>query len=160
MTPDIGINEKNREEVIKILNALLSDEYLLYTQTRKYHWNVFGAHFNDLHKFFQGQYEELDDVVDDVAERTRALGGVAYGTMEEFLKHTRLNEEPGENPESPKMVENLLKQHEHVIKNLRNDLEACATRYLDAGTSDFLTQLMEKHEKMAWMLRAAISNKP
>jgi starvation-inducible DNA-binding protein len=27
-------------------------------------------------------------------------------------------------------------------------------RYKDVGTSDFLTGLLEKHEKMAWMLRA------
>ncbi|MGC8595234.1 MAG: Dps family protein [Candidatus Kryptoniota bacterium] len=160
MTPDIGINDKNRKEVVKILNTLLSDEYLLYTQTRKYHWNVFGPHFNDLHKFFQEQYEELDDIVDDVAERARALGGIASGTMTEFLKDSRLKEEPGINPESSKMVENLLKQHESIIKNLRTDIETCATKYLDAGTSDFLTQLLEKHEKMGWMLRAAISDKP
>lgn len=160
MKPDIGINDENREQVTKILNTLLCDEYLLYTQTRKYHWNVFGPHFNDLHKFFQGQYEELDDIVDDVAERVRSLGGVSYGSMTEFLKDARLKEEPGKNPEALKMVEQLLKQHESIIKSLRNDIEICATKYMDAGTSDFLTQIMEKHEKMAWMLRAAISDRP
>jgi starvation-inducible DNA-binding protein len=27
-------------------------------------------------------------------------------------------------------------------------------KHNDAGTNDFLTGLMEKHEKMAWMLRS------
>src|SRR3989441_11681007 len=32
-----------------------------------------------------------------------------------------------------------------------------ADTYQDIGTSDFLTGLLEKHEKMAWMLRAFLS---
>ena len=35
-------------------------------------------------------------------------------------------------------------------------LAACADKYQDAGTNDFLTGLMEQHEKMAWMLRACL----
>jgi len=34
------------------------------------------------------------------------------------------------------------------------DVETCADTYHDMGTNDFLTGLMEQHEKMAWMLRA------
>ena len=42
MKPNINLSEQQREAVVKILNALLSDEYLLYTKTRNYHWNVVG----------------------------------------------------------------------------------------------------------------------
>ena len=111
MKPNIGITDNNRESVAAILNTLLADEYLLYTQTRKYHWNVTGPHFNDLHKFFQSQYEELNDIVDDVAERARSLGEVSDGTMTEFLKKTRLSEQPGKVPDANGMLQNLLKQH-------------------------------------------------
>jgi starvation-inducible DNA-binding protein len=41
----------------------LADEYVLYTKTRNYHWHVVGPQFNDLHKFFQEQYEVLNDIV-------------------------------------------------------------------------------------------------
>jgi len=51
------------------------------------------------------------------------------------------------------MLRNLLIDHESVIQILRQDLETCA-KLGDAGTSDFLTGLMEQHEKMSWMLRA------
>ena len=71
MKPNIGITDTNRESVVQILNTLLSDEYLLYTKTRNYHWNVVGPQFNDLHKFFEAQYEELNEFVDEVAERAR-----------------------------------------------------------------------------------------
>ena len=54
MGVDIGIPEDSREKVIDILNTLLADEFLLYTKTRNYHWNVVGPQFNDLHKFCGG----------------------------------------------------------------------------------------------------------
>jgi len=154
MIPNIGMTESNRQSVVKILTALLADEYVLYTKTRNYHWNVVGAQFNDLHKFFEAQYEALDDIVDDVAERSRALGGAAIGTLAEFSEHTRLKEEPGRYPAAATMLAALLADHESLIRTLRADLATAIDKHADAGTSDFLTGLMEKHEKMAWMLRA------
>jgi starvation-inducible DNA-binding protein len=154
MRPNIGLLDEPREAVVVLLNTALADEYLLYTKTRNYHWNVVGPQFNDLHKFFEAQYNALNDIVDDVAERARALGGNALGTMTEFLKSTRLQEESGYYPEARLMLANLLDDHEALIRHLRIDLETCANQYHDTGTNDFLTGLMEQHEKMAWMLRA------
>lgn len=157
MKPNIGVSDEQREGVVKLLNALLSDEYVLYTKTRNYHWNVIGPHFNDLHKFFETQYTALNDIVDEVAERARALGGQALGTLAEFLQHTRLKEHPGQSPDAKGMIANLLTDHEAVIRTLRADLETCADKYHDLATSSFLTELLEKHEKMAWMLRALLA---
>jgi starvation-inducible DNA-binding protein len=55
------------------------------------------------------------------------------------------------------MLASLLADHETVIRSLRGDIGPVADRYKDVGTSDFLTGLLEKHEKMAWMLRAFVS---
>ncbi|HXH81580.1 MAG TPA: DNA starvation/stationary phase protection protein [Candidatus Tectomicrobia bacterium] len=156
MTPNIGIADRDRQAVVEILNTVLADEFALYAKTRNYHWNVVGPQFNDLHKFFESQYEQLDEVIDDVAERVRALGGRALGTLEEFRAATRLKEDPGAVPSARDMLATLLADHESVIRALRGDLEAAAAKG-DQGTNDFLTGLMEKHEKMAWMLRASLA---
>lgn len=154
MKPNIGLSDKQRQGVVEILNTLLSDEYVLYTKTRNYHWNVVGPQFHELHRFFEAQYTELNDIVDEVAERARALGGWALGTLAEFSQRTRLKEQPGLYPTAHQMLASLLADHEAIIRSLRTDLETCAQKYHDAGTNDFLTGLMERHEKMAWMLRA------
>lgn len=153
MEINIGISSGNTKNIVDVLNRVLADEYVLYTKTRNYHWNVIGIQFNDLHKFFEAQYEELDNIIDEVAERSRSIGGKAVATLSEFTKNSRLKEQPDTYPEAKTMLRNLLVDHETIIQTLRGDLEAC-TKLGDAGTSDFLTGLMEQHEKMAWMLRA------
>ncbi len=151
---NIGLTDEQRKGVVDILTRTLSDEYLLYTKTRNYHWNVVGPQFNDLHKFFEAQYDEIDRIIDEVAERIRQLGANAPATLAEFSRHTRLVENPGEYPDARAMIENLRADHETTIRYLRSDLEAVGGKYSDMGTNDFLTGLMEIHEKMAWMLRS------
>jgi len=157
MGVDIGIPEDSRQKVIDILNTLLADEFLLYTKTRNYHWNVTGPQFNDLHKFFEAQYDELNDLVDEVAERARQLGGRAFGTLAEFTKSSTLVEQPGVSPQAAEMIRTLLADHEAIIRALRAAIGPVAEKHGDVGTSDFLTGLLEKHEKMAWMLRAYVA---
>jgi starvation-inducible DNA-binding protein len=154
MAPNIGISDEHRDGLQKILAGLLADEYVLYTKTRNYHWNVVGPQFNDLHKFFESQYDALNEVVDEVAERARTLGGPAIGTLAEFVKLARLKEHPGQYPDAKQMIANLVADHEAIVRTLRGDLATAMDKLGDAGTSDFLTGLMEKHEKMAWMLRS------
>lgn len=151
---NIGIVEQDRECVVSLLTSLLADEFALFTKTRNYHWNVVSPHFNDYHKFFEGQYTEIEVFVDDIAERIRQLGGKAIATLEELKSHTRLPEHPGQYPTDVEMFTNLVQDHEAIIRSLRADLKKSDESFNDMGTSDFLTGLMENHEKMVWMLRA------
>ena len=56
------------------LQVLLADEHILYTKTRNYHWNVVGDNFHEMHLFFEGQYGELAEIIDEIAERIRMIG--------------------------------------------------------------------------------------
>jgi starvation-inducible DNA-binding protein len=153
----IGLSEKQRTAVVAILNTVLADEFVLYTKSRRFHWNVEGPNFSELHELFQKQYERLEEVIDEVAERARALGGIAVGSLEEYLDRTRLDEEPGRGYDARGMIAALLADHETLIRSLREDLEICSTEYGDEGTTDFLTGLMQVHEKAAWMLRSYLA---
>ncbi len=152
----IGLTEDQRVGVSGALELLLADEFVLYTKTRNYHWNVTGPEFGELHRFLDEQYTVLNETVDEVAERIRALGGPAIGTLEEFREKTRLKEQPGEYPNAPTMLANLLRDHETVVRELRDLAEQAAHRYHDAATESFVTELAVRHEKMAWMLRSYV----
>jgi len=156
--PQIGLEPDTHLHVVEVLQQILADEIALYLKTRNFHWNVEGQMFFQLHKLFEMQYEQLDTIMDDTAERIRALGGYAAGSMNEFLKLTRIPEVSGAYHSDPenRMELLLLQDHELVIRALRTVVDACA-EWGDAGTQDFATGIMEQHEKMAWMLRALVS---
>lgn len=155
---DIGVKDDARKKIVEMLNMRLCDEYVLYTKTRKYHWNVIGPRFSQLHEFFEEQYGILAEMLDEVAERARQLGGKSLGTLDEFVRHSSVNEDPGQYPEAQKMIENLLKDHELIIKTLRKNADQCE-ELEDMATNDFFLEAAQKHEKMAWMLRAHLEGK-
>lgn len=153
MKPNIGLSEKKLNGVNTLLSAVLSNEMTLYVKTRKFHWNVSGESFMELHKLFENQYKQLEESIDEVAERINKLGSNTIGTMEEFLKLSKIKEFPGKYDSSKDMIKQLLKDHETVIIELRKNIDDCNEKYEDAGTTDFLTGLMEQHETIAWTLR-------
>jgi starvation-inducible DNA-binding protein len=156
MKPNLGIVDKDRDAVVKLLEALLADLHVLYVKTRSFHWNVEGPHFNDLHKVFEGQYDAIGEEIDEVAERIRALGAPVTAALGVFSKAAKLKDHIGPPPGAARMVALLLDDHEAVIRNLRAD-QNLANEKGDQGTCDFLIGLMEAHEKTAWMLRATIA---
>lgn len=89
MKTNIGLNEEARLEVGKMLNLLLSDEYVLYVTTRDYHWNVTGLEFHSLNTQFEAQYAQIADWIDQVAERTRAIGAGALASWSDLMKTAR-----------------------------------------------------------------------
>lgn len=155
--PNLGITDEHLQAVANLLNTLLADEYVLYTKTRNYHWNVTGPHFGEYHRFFEELYNTTDERIDDIAERIRTLGHFPLASLKEFFGATRLLETKHQQSSSQQMMQELLNDHETLVRLLRNDVAATAERYKDAGTSDFLTGLMEEHEKIAWKLRAYLS---
>ncbi|ACU59641.1 Dps family protein [Chitinophaga pinensis] len=154
MNTNIGITEANRQQVSNQLAKLLADEYVLYTKTRNAHWNVEGPDFHAMHLFFESQYNQLDEIMDSVAERIRSLGHYAPATLKSFLELTHLTEYSERQNDSLGFIKELLGDHESIIEFIRGNIDAFANTFKDAGTSDFITGLMEEHEKMAWMLRA------
>jgi starvation-inducible DNA-binding protein len=157
MKPSLGLSEKQVNNTAKLLSILLADQMTLYVKTRKFHWNVAGESFMELHKLFQTQYTELEITIDLIAERINKLGCNTIGTMKEFSSQTRLKESPGKYPSTKEMIKELLVDHESIIKFMRKDIDESSSKTCDAGTVDILTGLMQEHESTAWILRRYLS---
>lgn len=157
---NVGLNEDQLCSIVELLNVLLADQHVLYTKTRNYHWNVVGPRFNDLHKFFEEQYTDLAEMIDETAEVARQFGGIAAGTMQEFIESSRLKEQPGRLPDENGMLSDLLSDHETLIRSLREDVDKVTDELKATDAADFLTGTMEKHNKMAWMLRSMLGTLP
>ena len=156
METRIGIKQENLETVAHVLAKVLADEFLLSTKTRNAHWNVEGPDFYDKHKFFEFQYSQLDEILDQVAERIRTLGHYAPASLKQYLELTQFTEELHEKNDSQGFIKELLSDHENLIVELRERVHVFEKGHTDVGSTDFLIGLIKFHETAAWMLRIHI----
>ncbi|UAY56379.1 Dps family protein [Arachidicoccus terrestris] len=154
---EIGITPTHAQAVANKLQQLLADEQILYAKTRNYHWNVEGPNFMEMHLFYERLYNELAEVIDQVAERIRKIGHYAQGRLQDFLKQANLLEGEYTNDQI-EQLKNLLSDHETIIRYLRNDIDDFEDKFKDAGSADFITGLLQRHEEWAWFIRSYISN--
>jgi starvation-inducible DNA-binding protein len=151
---DIGIPEAERLDIAAGLGRVLADSTVLYAKTHGFHWNVTGPMFNTLHLMFMGQYTELWNALDAIAERIRALGcpapfgGATYGQLSSIAESQGI-------PAALEMVRELVLGHEAVARTIRGVMVA-AEEANDQPTADVLTQRLQIHEKTAWMLRSLL----
>lgn len=158
--PQIGLPEEAHDGVVRVLQTVLADEHIIYIKLRNYHWNVSGPQFHSLHELFEEQYTAVARFIDETAERIVQYGAVAPGTLAEFQRLSRLEEFPGQLPEPHAMVANIVRDHETLIRHLRDDIETVGSEYKDVGSEDFLTGLLQEHQEQNWMARAMIKGKP
>jgi len=152
---DIGISAKDRAVISNGLSHLLADTYTLYLTTHNFHWNVTGPMFNTLHVMFMGQYTELWNAVDPIAERIRSLGHAAPGSYAQFGALASIKDAPAVPPKAMDMVRILVTGHEAVARTARG-MFPLADKAGDEPTADLLTQRLTVHEQTAWMLRSLL----
>jgi len=151
MDTKLGIPQKDMKSNIKNLTTVLASEMVLYVKTRKFHWNVAGNSFMEMHKLFENQYNELELIIDEVAERIGKLGEKAIGTMKEFNDNSILKEST-KYEDKDAMVKELLADYQKLISQIRDFIKETEETD-DFGTADFLTGIILKHEAQAWILR-------
>ena len=154
---NIGLSEKERGAIAGGLAKLLADTYTLYLTTHNFHWNVTGPMFNTLHVMFMGQYTELWNAVDPIAERIRSLGHPAPGSYAAFGALASIKDAPTVPPKALEMVRILVDGHEAVARTARS-IFPLADKAGDEPTADLLTQRLTVHEQTAWMLRSLLED--
>ncbi|MEO7114899.1 MAG: DNA starvation/stationary phase protection protein [Caldimonas sp.] len=152
---NIGIDAADRAAIAGGLSKLLADTYTLYLTTHNFHWNVTGPMFNTLHLMFMGQYTELWNAVDPIAERIRSLGHPAPGSYAQFSRLSSIGDVPETPPKAMEMVAILVQGHEAVARTARS-IFPLVDKASDEPTADLLTQRLAIHEQTAWMLRSLL----
>jgi len=153
---ELAIKPKQQtlDKVSCMLTAILAEEFSLYSKTRIAHWNVEGFDFYYKHTFFEDQYKQLDELVERVAERLRTLGTYTPATAMEILQQSQYYHTRDCDNDGRSLVKDLLCHQEILIDHLRYYLQALETELYELGGRDFIADLLDAHEKMAWMLRA------
>ena len=147
------IPETTRVKVVELLNARLADCIDLQTQTKQAHWNVKGPNFIALHELFDGINEEVEDYVDDIAERAAQLGGVAEGTARMVAKRSSLREYPANAVDGHSHVDALSATLVTFGRSARKAIDR-ANELGDLDTADVVTEISRGIDKWLWMVEA------
>jgi len=134
------------------LSIILANTYAIYLKTQNYHWHVHGLQFKTLHELFEGQYLELAEAIDTIAERIRALEDNAPASFSAF-NALKTIDDGDPDARAQQMVEDLYQDHKTLIEGLYDTLVE-AQKVHDEGTAALLTDRISSHEKTRWMLGA------
>jgi len=148
----IDIPAATRDKVIALLNSSWR-HFRPVQPDQAAHWNVKGIHFIALHELFDKLAEEVEDYVDDIAERATALGGIAFGTARAAAKVSRLAEFPLEVCPARAAVEALVERFAVLASSTRKAIETSGSLG-DADTSDLFTGVSRGLDKNLWFLEA------
>ena len=145
--------EEVRREMIGLLNQHLADAIDLAYQAKQAHWNVKGPSFIALHELFDEVVEEIEEHVDDLAERGVELGGTAYGTVRVAAARSRLAEYPLDISSGQEHVAALSGALASFGKAARAAIDSAAGSG-DADTADLFTEISRGVDKLLWKVEA------
>ena len=138
------------EQLIQQMKVILGTNFALYLKSHNFHWNIEGPNFNDYHAFLAGLYTSVWGNTDLIAEKIRMLGSYAPGSMERFLELSDIAEATTV-PDAMTMLRTLKADNDRFIFHLRAGIVA-ADQANEPAISNFLQDLLDQHQKHAWML--------
>ncbi|MBV8550116.1 MAG: DNA starvation/stationary phase protection protein [Acidobacteriaceae bacterium] len=148
----LDLEEVVRIEVTDRLNHLLADTMTLRDLYKKSHWQVTGPTFYQLHLLFDKHYGEQLEIVDAIAERIQALGGVSIAMAADVAETTSIERPPRGREQAPVQISRLVDAHYKVISRVRKDARRAA-ELGDDGTNDLLvSQVLRTNEMQLWFL--------
>lgn len=138
------------QATIKVLQQLFSDMYGLYLKTQNYHWHVVGPNFKLIHELFEGQYKELGEHIDSIAERIVTLGGKAPADFKAIAQATTISS--GDSAQNwQKMVTDLAADQNKIVERVQEALKT-ASKEGDEGTAAMLSEYITHYQKNHWFL--------
>jgi starvation-inducible DNA-binding protein len=148
----IALEDNARAQSVDILNQVLADTMTLRDMYKKHHWQMSGATFYQLHLLLDKHYEEQATLVDTIAERIMALGGISIAMAHDVAEMTRIPRPPKGREDVPTQLSRLLEAHELILRQAHVGAEL-ADESGDDGTNDLLvSEIVRTNEPQVWFL--------
>ncbi len=148
----LALEDNARKQSVALLNQLLADTMTIRDMYKKHHWQMSGATFYQLHLLLDKHYEEQAELVDMIAERIMALGGISIAMAADVAEMTRVPRPPKGREDVPTQLSRLLEAHEIILKQCHEGAEA-ADEAGDDGTNDMLvSNVIRTNEPQVWFI--------
>ncbi|PZT47407.1 DNA starvation/stationary phase protection protein [Helicobacter valdiviensis] len=143
-------------KVVETLKQIQADSMVFFIKLHNYHWNVTGMDFHPVHKALEEMYDDMADLMDDMAERVLQLGAKPYVTTKDMLAASKIKEESATNFDSKTILKAVLPDYEYFLKSFR-ELSDLAGEANDKATVALADEKVAGLEKALWMLKAQLA---
>jgi starvation-inducible DNA-binding protein len=148
----IALDDNVRAQSVEMLNQTLADTMTLRDLYKKHHWQMSGATFYQLHLLLDKHYEEQAALVDIIAERIMALGGISIAMAPDVAEATKIPRAPKGREDVPSQLARLLEAHEIILRQA-HEAAAAADEAGDDGTNDLLvSNVIRGNEPQVWFI--------
>lgn len=153
----IGLDEIDCRNISEKLNQLLSNYQVLYINVRGFHWNIKGSNFFELHLKFEEIYNNLQEKIDEIAERILTLGYAPLHSYSDYIRMSTIAEAVN--------ISNGKEGLEFIVKSmetnmiLQRQILELANDSIDEGTSALMSDYIREQEKQIWMYTSYLNNK-
>ena len=142
--------------IVEALNQAIAETAVTTMLAQNFHWNVTGMAFGPLHDLFQKIYEDHFEAQDELAERVKAIGGHAEGTLAGMVNRSKVSEHNGKASDT-EMIQIMANAQEIVAQTLVG-VSDVASREADKLTEDLCVNRAREHQKFVWMLKSHLAN--
>jgi starvation-inducible DNA-binding protein len=134
---------------------LLADVFALYLKTKNFHWHMRGPHFRDYRLLLDEQADQLFAMTDEIAERTRKLGGATLKSIGDIARNQRIRDNDKEQIPAETMLTELLADNQYLAIWLRSTHTLCE-EFHDVATASLIENLIDQTERRTWFLAETI----
>ena len=154
----LGLDRTVCEESVRHLNQVLADTITLRDMYKKHHWQVIGPTFYQLHKLYDKHHAQQAELVDTIAERVQALGGIALAMAHDIAEATTVPRPPKGREDVPMQISRLLQAHETILREART-MAKLAADHGDDGTNDVLvSEVIRTNERQVWFIAQHVAD--
>ncbi|MCM3869999.1 MAG: DNA starvation/stationary phase protection protein [Pyrinomonadaceae bacterium] len=149
------LNPEGVAQITESLNLLLADVFALYLKTKSFHWHISGPHFRDYHLLLDEQAAQIFAMSDDIAERTRKIGGNTLRSISDISQHQRLRDNNDTSLSATDMLAELCSDNRQLTSFLRLTHEV-ASGNDDVATASLIENWIDESERRTWFLSATL----
>jgi starvation-inducible DNA-binding protein len=152
-TPDQSVCDASVDD----LNQLLADTITLCDMYKKHHWRVSGPAYYPMYllldRHFAGQFE----LVDQLVERIKVLGGVASAMAREVVANTHIPAFPNGREDPTAEISRLLHAHEIILEESRAMAREASARGDDDTAKLIITNVIRTNDLQVMFLHVYLA---
>ncbi len=152
---DSDLDNKGVHEIKGELRQLLADVFALYIKTKNFHWHMKGRHFRDYHLLLDEQADQIFNITDEIAERSRKLGVSTIRSIGDIARHQRLQDSNREQVTPAEMLDELRSDNLQLTGFLRTTHHVCEQHH-DVATASLIEVWIDQAERRTWFLREIV----